>query len=217
MFLAILMSTHNVCFCEEISRIIPQLSPSALLICSSVLGWSQAAVKLSVPGCPTCFSLEGQRQPVVLALAFLLRVLQHCVTSSPTSMGFYVNLSILESVNMHQSCHPSIHPRSQVDLILVNHKSYEFEPQHDKTNKMAFAPSEDSDQPGHPPSLISVFAVHMKKACALSYPLSTQRRLIRMGIQVLQIVSTDTEGMLLTFAQEAPTLPSMELSSLSYL
>ena len=28
------------------------------------------------------------------------------------------------------------------------------EPPHDKTNKMACAPSEDSDQPGHPPSLI---------------------------------------------------------------
>ena len=27
------------------------------------------------------------------------------------------------------------------------------EPQHDKTNKMTCAPSEDSDQPGHPPSL----------------------------------------------------------------
>ena len=39
------------------------------------------------------------------------------------------------------------------------------------------APSEDSDQPGHPPSLIRVFAVHMKKAWVLSYPLSAQRRL----------------------------------------
>ena len=29
----------------------------------------------------------------------------------------------------------------------------------DKTNKMIYAPSEDSDQPGHPPSLIRVFAV----------------------------------------------------------
>ena len=37
-------------------------------------------------------------------------------------------------------------------------------------------PSEDSDQPGHPPSLIRVFAVRMKKAWVLSYPLSTQRR-----------------------------------------
>ena len=33
------------------------------------------------------------------------------------------------------------------------------EPLHGKTNKMTCAPSEDSDQPGHPPSLISVFAV----------------------------------------------------------
>ena len=37
--------------------------------------------------------------------------------------------------------------------------------------------SEDSDQPGHPPSLIRVFAVCMKKHWVLSYPLSVQRRL----------------------------------------
>ena len=48
---------------------------------------------------------------------------------------------------------------------------------HDKTNKMACAPSKDSDQPGHPPSLIRVFAVRMKKAWVLSYPLSAQERL----------------------------------------
>ena len=51
------------------------------------------------------------------------------------------------------------------------------EPPHDNTNKMACAPSEDSDQPGHPPSLIRAFAVCMKKAWFLSYPLSAQRRL----------------------------------------
>ena len=34
------------------------------------------------------------------------------------------------------------------------------EPPHDKSNKMICAQSEDSDQPGHPPSLIRVFAVH---------------------------------------------------------
>ena len=38
------------------------------------------------------------------------------------------------------------------------------------------APSEDSDQPGNPPSLIRVFAVCMKKAWVLIYPLSAQRR-----------------------------------------
>ena len=39
------------------------------------------------------------------------------------------------------------------------------------------APSKDLDQPGHPPSLIRVFAVHLKKPWVLSYPLSAQRRL----------------------------------------
>ena len=34
-----------------------------------------------------------------------------------------------------------------------------FEPPHDKIKKMAFAHSEDLDQPGYPPSLIRVFAV----------------------------------------------------------
>ena len=39
------------------------------------------------------------------------------------------------------------------------------------------APSEDSDQPGHPPSLIRVFVVSTEKALVLSFPLSAQRRL----------------------------------------
>ena len=43
------------------------------------------------------------------------------------------------------------------------------------------APSEDSDQPGHQPSLIRVFAVRMKKAWVLSCSWSAQRRLIRLG------------------------------------
>ena len=42
---------------------------------------------------------------------------------------------------------------------------------------MACAPSENSDQPGHPPSLIRVFVVRMKIAWVLSYPLNAQRRL----------------------------------------
>ena len=41
--------------------------------------------------------------------------------------------------------------------------------------------SEDSDQPGHPPRLIRVFAVRMKKAWILTYPMNAQRRLIRLG------------------------------------
>ena len=34
-----------------------------------------------------------------------------------------------------------------------------IEPPHDRTNNFACAPNEDSDQPGHPPSLIRVVAV----------------------------------------------------------
>ena len=43
------------------------------------------------------------------------------------------------------------------------------------------APNENSDQPGHPPNLIRVFAVRMKKVWVHSYQLSAQGRLIRLG------------------------------------
>ena len=42
---------------------------------------------------------------------------------------------------------------------------------------MVCVPSEDSYQPGQLPSLIRVFAVRMKKARVLSYPVSAQWRL----------------------------------------
>ena len=67
-------------------------------------------------------------------------------------------------------------PSSTFSYVLYGERKRK-EPPHDKTNKMACAPSEDSDQPGHPPSLIRVFAVRMKIAWVLSYPLSAQRRL----------------------------------------
>ena len=38
-------------------------------------------------------------------------------------------------------------------------QNFTFEPLHEKTNKMAYAPVDDSDQPGHPPSLVRVFTV----------------------------------------------------------
>ena len=65
------------------------------------------------------------------------------------------------------------------DFITSNlkQKHTHFEPPRDKTNKIACALSEDSDQPGHPPSLIRVFAVRMKKPWVLSYLLSAQQRL----------------------------------------
>ena len=59
----------------------------------------------------------------------------------------------------------------------TNDQLQTFGQPHGKTNKITFAPSEDSDQPGHSPSLIRVFSVRMKKPWVLSYPLSTQWRL----------------------------------------
>ena len=52
-----------------------------------------------------------------------------------------------------------------------------FEMSHDKTNKVAFVPSEDSDQPGDPPSLIRVFAVHFMGSLGPKLSSCAQRRL----------------------------------------
>ena len=54
--------------------------------------------------------------------------------------------------------------------------NFSNEPQHDKTNKISVCQVK-TDQPGHLPSLIRVFAVRMKKPWVLSYPLSAQQRL----------------------------------------
>ena len=50
-----------------------------------------------------------------------------------------------------------------------------FEPPHDKTNYMTFVPSEDSDQPGHPPNLIRVFAVRSMGSLGPSFASGGQR------------------------------------------
>ena len=55
------------------------------------------------------------------------------------------------------------------------------EPPHDKSNKMTCAPTEDSDQPGHPPRLISVFAICSVGSYGPSASSCGQRRLIRVG------------------------------------
>ena len=61
------------------------------------------------------------------------------------------------------------------------------EPVHDKTYKMAYASSEDSDQPVHPHSLIRVFVVSMKKAWILSYLLSTSKDSNQIGQMPRQV------------------------------
>ena len=55
-----------------------------------------------------------------------------------------------------------------------NQTALTYVPPHAKTNKMTCAPSEDADQPDHPPSLIGVFGVRIKKRLAFNYLLSAQ-------------------------------------------
>ena len=81
------------------------------------------------------------------------------------------NLALVLSGTFMKIRHAHVHM-----IVVVNIRGL-FEPPCDKTNKMACAPSEHSDHPGHPPSLIRVFAVRMKKARVLSRLLSAQRRL----------------------------------------
>ena len=52
----------------------------------------------------------------------------------------------------------------------------QFEPFRDKTNKMTVRPA-NSDQPGHPPSLIRVFAMRFMGSLGPKLPLYVQRRL----------------------------------------
>ena len=56
-----------------------------------------------------------------------------------------------------------------------------FEPPHGKTNKMTCAPSEDTDQPGHPPSLNSLHCQH-EEAEGPKLPIKrTAETLTRLG------------------------------------
>ena len=55
---------------------------------------------------------------------------------------------------MYENCKAKNYLQRFWNSILI------IEPNYDKTNKMTCAPSEDSDQAGHQPSLIKVFAVH---------------------------------------------------------
>ena len=107
--------------------------------------------------------------------------IQNCFNSLYT---VYVRLRTITCSNLPQAQHETKFRRSDTDCWPEPSSHWaEFleTPPYDKTNKMACAPSEDSDQPGHPPSLMRVFAVRMKKAWALSYPMGAQWRLIRLG------------------------------------
>ena len=58
---------------------------------------------------------------------------------------------------------------------------FSFEPGHDKTYKMTCAPNEDSDQPGHQPSLISLRCPHEETLGPLATLKCTTKNLVRLG------------------------------------
>ena len=68
--------------------------------------------------------------------------------------------------------------------------------------KMACVLNEDSDQPGHLSSLISVFAVRMKKAWVLSYPLKWLRcKLFTLMWREEYVCNTLADAKCLNFTQ----------------
>ena len=69
-------------------------------------------------------------------------------------------------------CHVTAH---LLDALYCNHYSNWAATW--QNQQCSCGPSKDSDQPGHPPSLIRPFAVRMKKHWALSYLLYAQQRL----------------------------------------
>ena len=69
--------------------------------------------------------------------------------------NFKFQLTVLGSCNICSSIHAICSALGSVSLSQLE----TIEPPHDKTNKMICTPSEDSDQPGQPLSLIRVFAV----------------------------------------------------------
>ena len=75
-----------------------------------------------------------------------------------------------------------------------------FEPTHDKTNKITFAQSEDLDQLGHPPSLISLCCTH-EETLGPQLPIErTAKTPIRLGGCLADLSSLGEQVILLVFS-----------------
>ena len=63
-------------------------------------------------------------------------------------------------------------------MTVLNFMLSFYEAPYDKANKLACAPSEDSEYPGHSPTLIRVFAVHSTDNYGPKLSSCGQRRLL---------------------------------------
>ena len=112
--------------------------------------------------------------PKILKLFFLVNQKIKNMMALRMAWLFFSNWSTklkfgLQSFKGLSNCHELLH-----DIKLATCLNWAATWQNQQND---CAPSEDSDQPGYPPSLIRIFTVRMKKAWVLSYPFSTQRRL----------------------------------------
>ena len=72
----------------------------------------------------------------------------------------YINIqSQYDIVSMAKRFHIGFYAKCKKCAVYEDSRKKHFESPHDKTNKMTFVSSEDSDQLGYPPSLIRVFAM----------------------------------------------------------
>ena len=77
----------------------------------------------------------------------------------------------------HTTCLRLAYLKMNIRAATWQNQQNDCAPSEDRSAWAFAQSSEDSHQPGHSPSLIRVFAVRMKKAWVLSYPMSAYRRL----------------------------------------
>ena len=137
-----LLSSHNMFYMEKYG--ILSLSPKTLFICFCVC--TSQLWQPPKPSFSSCNNLP----------------IQHCFNRQSRTfrqrvcLGLFENTLEIDTVIGGTVCWKRL--TVTIKFYTFNHI---IDLPHDKTNKMACAPSEDSDQPGpgHQPSLIRVFAV----------------------------------------------------------
>ena len=88
----------------------------------------------------------------------------------------YINMpSQYDIVSMAKRFHIGFYAMKCICAAYVDARKKHYEPPHDKTNTMIFVPSEDSNQPGHPLSLIRVFAVRSMGSLGPNFASGGQR------------------------------------------
>ena len=91
--------------------------------------------------------------------------------------GSYVEVNRPQHCSSSFYCHFIATTLAETSVWIA---STQYEPPRDKTNKITCAPSEDSDQPGHPPSLIRVFAVRSMGSQGQALFMRTAKTLIKL-------------------------------------